>query len=289
MLTQLDNQLRSLELKCRRPVEHLLSGEYHSIFKGRGIEFEDVRPYQPGDDVRIMDWKVTARTGTPHIKRYVEEREQFIYLVVDLSASVTDDPSGRRRSTVAEIGALITLAAVRNQDRVGLILFSDRVEQVIPPRKGRQSALRIMEALMTFEPQGRGTCLREALDCLGHLAVKRSVVFVLSDFLTGQVLEEMSTLTVRHDLNAIRIFDPDLRPDALSGLVRIHDTETDDERMVDLGDAGRRGGRERTSLRESLLSHRIHLLDIAVGGDCVAALNNFFRSRQQRIYEETGG
>jgi uncharacterized protein (DUF58 family) len=289
MLTAIDSQLRSLELKCRRPVEHLLAGEYHSIFKGRGIEFADVRPYQPGDDVRTMDWKVTARTGRPHIKRFTEEREQFIYLAVDLSASVTGDVAGQRRTTIAELAALIALAAVGNHDRVGLILFSDRVEHVVPANKGRQHALRLMEALMTFQPEGRGTCLHEAMTCLGQLARRRSVIFVISDFLATDAVNALSTLGVRHDLNAIRVFDPEQKCGDLDGLLRIRDAETGEVRLVDLGAAKSRAETPVASLREALLGRGVSLLDMPVGGDCVTALETFFRTRHQRIEGDTGG
>jgi uncharacterized protein (DUF58 family) len=163
VLSVLDQHLNLLELKCRRPVEHLLAGEYRSVFRGRGVEFEDVRPYQPGDDVRTMDWKVTPRTGKPHIKRYIEEREQFIYLLGDVSASMRLDDGGMKHKTVVEISALITMSAIKNQDRVGLILFSDGVEQVVPPGKGRSHALRIMDERMNFKPKGKGTDIVETL------------------------------------------------------------------------------------------------------------------------------
>ncbi|MDA9317379.1 DUF58 domain-containing protein, partial [Puniceicoccaceae bacterium] len=156
MLDEIESRLNLLEMKCRRPVEHLLAGEYRSVFRGRGVEFEDVRIYQPGDDVRTMDWKVTARTGEPHIKRYIEEREQFIYLLVDVSASMLHDQEERKRQTMSEVCALLTMAAIKNQDRVGLILFSDRIEHVISPGKGRLHAMRIMDDLMHFKPKGKG-------------------------------------------------------------------------------------------------------------------------------------
>ncbi len=289
MLTALDNPLRSLELKCRRPVEHLLAGEYHSVFKGRGIEFADVRPYQPGDDVRTMDWKVTARTGRPHIKRFIEEREQFIYLAVDLSASVTGDVARQRRTTIAELAALIALAAVGNHDRVGLLLFTDQVEHVVPPGKGRQHALRLLEALLTFQPVGRGTCLREAMTCLGQLARRRSVVFVVSDFLVHDAEAALGALGVRHDLNAIRLVDPADSTGGLTGLLGIRDAETGEERLIDLAAATTRAQPAGADLREALMGRGVNLLDMPVGGDCVAALETFFRSRHQRIEGETGG
>ena len=155
-----DRRLDLLELKCRLPVEHLLAGEYRSVFKGRGIEFEEVRPYTPGEDVRSMDWKVTARTGVPHVKRYVEEREQMLYLMVDLSASTLSDAEKAKRRTVAEFCGLLTLSALSNNDRVGLIMFTDRSELVVPASKGRQQGMRILDALSGFEPKGSSTRLK---------------------------------------------------------------------------------------------------------------------------------
>ncbi|MBL7077766.1 MAG: DUF58 domain-containing protein [Kiritimatiellae bacterium] len=289
MPAKIDSPLTTLELKCRRPVEHLLAGEYHSVFKGRGIEFEDARPYQPGDDVRAMEWKVTARTGTPHIKRYTEEREQFIYLLVDVSASLLDDPGGARRDTVAEICALITLAATKNNDRVGLILFSDRLELVVPPAKGHQHAQRVIEALMTFQPVGKGTSFPIALDCLGHMARKRSVFFVVSDFLADDFIDDLGALAIRHDINAVHLIDRRHRPGESRGLLRIHDSESGEPGLVDLAESRDEGARHQRNLQELLLNHGVDLMEVAVGENCVTALNDFFRSRQRRIDDETGG
>lgn len=289
MLPDLDSQLNSLELKCRRPVEHLLAGEYHSVFKGRGIEFEDVRPYEPGDDVRSMEWMVTARTGTPHIKRYIEEREQFIYLLVDVSASLFGEPRGARRTTLSEICALLALAAVANNDRVGLILFSDRVELVLPPSKGRQHALRLIEAIMTFEPEGKGTTFAAALDVAGHLARKRSVFFVLSDFLAADAVEETGALAARHDVNAVHLVDRRYRIDDKRGLLWIHDSESGVSQLADLARSRDELTRHQEEMREALLNHGANLMEVSVGEDCVAALNAFFRARQRRIEDETGG
>jgi len=144
MLDDLDSQLSKLELKCRWAVEHHLAGAYRSVFKGSGIEFEDVRPYQPGDEVRSMDWRVTARTGTPHIKRFVEEREQFIYLLVDVSYSLLHDTTHSLRGTMVELCSMLAMAANKNQDRVGLILFTEDIEHVISPNKGRSHILHIL-------------------------------------------------------------------------------------------------------------------------------------------------
>jgi uncharacterized protein (DUF58 family) len=289
MLSELESQLNLLELKCRRPVEHLLAGEYRSVFRGRGIEFEDVRPYQPGDDVRSMDWKVTARTGEPHIKRYIEEREQFVYLLVDVSASMLHDADGEKRKTMAEVCALLTLAAVKNHDRIGLILFSDRIEKIVPPGKGRSHAMRIMDELMHFKPQGRGTDFTEMLGRFGHMARKHSIAFVVSDFMTDDYVQELQALAYRHDINAINLSDPHLLNPNVSGLVRMQDSESDEQRIVDLGRGGRDKSEHSARLKQTMLESGVHLLDLEVGADCAQALAGFFHERQSRQANETGG
>lgn len=283
MLEELDRNLNFLELKCRRPVEHLLAGEYRSVFRGRGIEFEDVRLYQPGDDVRTMDWKVTARTGVAHIKRHIEEREQFIYLLVDLSGSILHDSNGKTRRMVAEVCALITMAAIKNQDRVGLILFTDRIELIVPPGKGRSHAMRIMDALLNFQPEGRGTNFPEMLGRFGHLARKHSVAFVVSDFLAKDFARELQSLAFRHDINAIHVKG---RSAAVTGLVRMEDSESGEQRVIDL--KVNDGNREEI-LRQQMLESGVNLMELEEGADCVEALAGFFHSRQRRVIDETGG
>lgn len=286
MLDELDRNLNFLELKCRYPVEHLLAGEYRSVFRGRGMEFEDVRPYQPGDDVRMMDWKVTARTGVAHIKRHIEEREQCLYLLVDLSGSMLHDAQGRTRQRAAKVCSLITMAAIRNQDRVGLMLFTDHIEWVIAPGKGRRHAMRIMDALLNFQPQGRGTDFMEMMGCFGHLAAKHSVVFVVSDFLTDGYVRELQALAFRHDVNAIHIAGPLAGPNDINGLVRMEDAETGVQRVIDLS---ANASDRRQGLRQQMLEAGVDLLELADGVDCVEALAGFFHARQRRVIDETGG
>lgn len=286
MLEELDRNLNFLELKCRRPVEHLLAGEYRSVFRGRGVEFEDVRPYQPGDDVRTMDWKVTARTGVAHIKRHIEEREQFVYLLVDLSGSILHDANGRTRRMVAEVCSLITMAAIKNQDRVGLMIFTDRIELVVPPGKGRSHAMRIMDALLNFQPEGRGTDFPEMLGRFGHLARKHSVAFVVSDFLAADYAPDLQALAFRHDINAIHIAGPAAGGAAADGLVRMEDAESGKQRVIDLRESdGKRGD----ALRQQMLEAGVNLMELADGADCVEALAGFFHARQRRVIDETGG
>ena len=284
-----DARLSLLELKCRRPVEHLLAGEYQSVFRGQGIEFEEVRPYQPGDDVRSMDWKVTARTGTPHIKRYIEQREQVLYLLVDLSASILNSPEDRKRRMVTELCSLLTMAAVKNNDRVSLILFTDRVELVVPPGKGRAHALRIMDALMNFQPQGRETAFETVLGHFGHMARKHSIVFVLSDFMADDYLEELRALAGRHDLNAVNVLDPQSQLTTSTELIFMEDAETGRQRYVDLVSAGRDGQTHHVDLQETMLQSGIGLMEVAAGEDGVTALAGYFRSRLRRLADVTGG
>ena len=282
-----DRRLDLLELKCRRPVEHLLAGEYRSVFKGRGIEFEDVRPYTPGDDVRSMDWKVTARTGVPHVKRYVEEREQMFYLMVDLSASTLSDAEKAKRRTVAEFCGLLTLSALSNNDRVGLIMFTDRVELVVPASKGRQQGMRILDALSGFEPKGSSTRLDVALDTFSHLARKRSVGFVISDFLAANYEQELSAAGFRHDVIAVNLFEAVELEAPRSGMARIRDSETGKLDVVDFQAAQSRS--KLAKIRELTLECGVDLINLQSGGDCVAVLSEFFKSRQRMAADETGG
>ncbi|MEM1157893.1 MAG: DUF58 domain-containing protein [Verrucomicrobiota bacterium] len=289
MLDEIEIHLNALELKCRQPVEHLLAGEYRSVFRGRGVEFEDVRPYQPGDDVRTMDWKVTARTGEPHIKRYIEEREQLIYLLVDVSASMRHDTQGRKRKTVSEFCSLLTLAAIKNQDRIGLILFTDRIEQVIPPAKGRSQAMRIMDELMHFKPVGTGTRLSETLGRFGCMAQKHSIVFVVSDFLTEDFVLELQALAFKHDVNAIHLAETPVSTSPVSGLMRMEDSETGVQRVVDLKMSEDLNHRRENQLKQEMSNSGVHLLNLEAGANCVEALAGFFRARQRITLSETGG
>ncbi|HSH46843.1 MAG TPA: DUF58 domain-containing protein, partial [Longimicrobiales bacterium] len=176
-------QVRLIELRTRGWVNTLFSGEYHSVFKGQGMEFAEVREYQPGDDVRNIDWNVTARTGHPHVKKHVEERELTVMLLVDLSGSEHFGTRGRMKAELAaEIAAVLALSAIRNNDRVGLVIFTDAVEHVVPPRKGRRHVLRLIRDLLAFRPTGRGTNIATALDYVGRMLPHKAIIFMLSDF-----------------------------------------------------------------------------------------------------------
>ena len=289
MLDHIEHRLNLLEFKCRRPVEHVLAGEYKSVFRGRGLEFEDVRPYQHGDDVRAMDWKVTARTGEPHIKRYIEEREQVVYLLVDVSASMRHDNSGNKRETLTELCALITLSAIKNQDRVGLILFSDQIEQIIMPSKGRRHAMRIIDELINFKPTNKKTDLLSMLERFRHLSRKYSIVFLISDFLTDPSMLELQALSSTHDLNTIQILHPANEPKKGRALIRIEDAETGQQEVIDSTYQNTQYAAQQVQLREEMLKAGVNLMQIESGNDCVDALTAYFHERQRREIDETGG
>lgn len=220
-------QVRRLELRNRRLVRDLLVGEYASVFKGRGVEFADVRPYQFGDDIRTIDWRVTARAGSAFVRRYVEERELTLYLVVDRSAS---DAFGSRRRTKAELAtevcAVLALAAARVNDRVGALLFTDAVEYHVPPRKGARNALRLIRELVAFEPRGTRTDIAGALDYVNRVTRRRAMVFVLSDWLATGWAHALSVVARRHDTIAVHLADPREQELPDVGLIALADPES---------------------------------------------------------------
>ena len=235
--SELARQIRFIQIFTNRAVNDILAGEYQSVFKGRGMEFDEVREYQPGDDVRTIDWNVTARSGHPFVKRYVEERELTVLLAVDVSASGLFGSVAKRKSEVAaELCALLAFSAIKNNDKVGLLLFSHRIERFIPPRKGGSHVLRIIREVLGYQPQGRGTDLAQALEYLGKVARKRGVVFLLSDFLAADFKKPLALLARRHDLIAISIADRrELTIPAL-GLLELLDAESGESRVIDSSD-----------------------------------------------------
>src|SRR5262245_26108117 len=234
-------QIRRLQLRARRAVEDLLGGEYHSVFKGMGIAFEEVREYLPGDDIRTIDWNVTARMGHPFIKRFVEERELTVLLLVDCSGSQQFGTQlQQKREVAAELAALLAFSAVSNTARFCLPAFTARVARFVPPRKGTRHVLRLIRDVLFFQPEHRGTSLREALDYLNRVQHRRAIVFLLSDFLDTGYERLLKRTGRRHDLVAVRITDPreeDLPP---VGLLSVEDAETG--RAV-LADTSRRAAR----------------------------------------------
>jgi uncharacterized protein (DUF58 family) len=295
MQQDLDTRLRQLQLQTRYPVEHLLAGEYRSVFKGRGMDFDEIRPYEPGDDVRTIDWNVTARTGHPHIKRYIEERELAVWFLIDTSASCRTGHGERTKwDAMHEITALLTLSATRNNDRTGLILFSDRVEQIIPPRKGKLHAMRLLNDLLKAEPQGRNTDLQPALDALAHLARRRSLVFIISDFLFTTDREQLGLTGFKQDLIAVAVNDRQETEPPVCGLAAVADSETGTTMLCDLNrthqnDYRRSFTAQRTALKTELDAVGADLIELQTHSDCAETLTFFFRNRLRRTADESGG
>ncbi len=282
-------QVKLLELRTRGLVNSLFTGEYRSVFKGQGMEFAEVREYQPGDEVRSIDWNVTARMGKPFVKRYIEERELTVMLAVDLSGSERFGTRKRFKSELAsELAAVLAMSAIRNNDRVGAVLFSDRIEHVVPPRKGRKHALRLMRDLLAFEPVGRGTDLAGALEYTQKMLAHKAIIFVVSDFQTAELEQPLKLLAQRHDVVAVTVDDPSeqVLPDI--GLARFVDPETGHTLDVDTSDPDVRARFTETVTAE--LAARRHLLrrlaidEIPVGtdGGVVDPLIRFFRTRETR-------
>jgi uncharacterized protein (DUF58 family) len=285
-------QVQRIHIRTRRLVDGALAGEYHSVFKGRGMEFSEVREYVPGDDVRTIDWNVTARMGQPFVKQYVEERELTVMLLVDLSASGQFGSVTRFKSEIAtELCAVLTLSAIRNNDKVGLILFTDRIEHFIAPQKGRNRALRVIREMLVFEPAGRGTDLGGALEYLHKVCRRRSVTFLISDFLARDYERPLRLVHKRHDVVPICIADPRERELPDLGLMMLRDLETGEYALIDTGSAAvRRAYREQRAAaalaRERLFrSLGIDLIEVDTRESYMRPLMRFFRLREKRRRE----
>ncbi|MEK9501127.1 DUF58 domain-containing protein [Gaopeijia maritima] len=282
-------QVRRIELSTRGLVNDVLSGEYHSVFKGRGMNFAEVREYQYGDDIRTIDWNVTARAGTPFVKIHEEERELTVMLVVDLSASGEFGTRGRFKAEVAvEICALLAFSAIKNNDKVGLIIFTDRVEKFVPPRKGRRHVLRVLRELLYHRPEGTGTDIAAALDYLNHVQRRRAVTFLVSDFLDDGFEKPLAVAGRRHDLVAVRLRDErevELPP---LGILAIEDPETGERLVVDTSRPAFRArfsetvARRREALDRRLRRSKVDVIDIETGEPYDRPLMRFFRDRARR-------
>jgi len=283
------SKIRRLELKTRAFVETAFAGQYRSVFKGRGMNFEEVREYQPGDEVRAIDWNVTARLGHPYIKKFTEERELTVMLVVDVSASgAFGSVQLAKRELAAEIACVLAFSAIRNNDKVGLLLFSDHVELYIPPKKGRIHTLRLIREILFFEPQGRGTAPEEALRYLNRVLTRKAVVFLLSDFQTPLADRELGATARRHDLVALPVIDPCERelPDA--GIVLFEDAETGEQVEVNTSNSTVRtvyahfAEKRREEWNRAFQRRQIDAIALSTDEDYLPALRNFFRTRERR-------
>jgi len=282
-------QVKLLELQTRGLVNSLFTGEYRSVFKGQGMEFAEVREYQAGDEVRSIDWNVTARMGRPFVKRYIEERELTVMLAVDLSGSERFGTRGRFKSELAsELAAVLAMSAIRNNDRVGAVLFTDRIEHVVPPRKGRRHALRLMRDLLVYEPVGTRTDLPAALEFTGKMVAHKSIIFIVSDFQAPDLEHPLKLLAQRHDVIAVTVDDPSERTLPDIGLARFIDPESGETLDIDTSDPDvrRRFGEvveeEITSRRRLLRRLAIDEIPVHTDGSIVEPLIRFFRARETR-------
>ena len=267
----------------------LFPGEYRSVFKGQGMEFAEVREYQAGDEVRSIDWNVTARMGKPYVKRYIEERELTVMLAVDLSGSERFGTRARFKSELAsELAAVLAMSAIRNNDRVGAVLFTDRIEHVVPPRKGRRHALRLMRDLLVFEPVGRGTDLAAALEYTGKMLSHKAIIFVVSDFQTEDLEQPLKLLAQRHDVVAVTVDDPSEQDLPDIGQARFVDPETGTTIDIDTSDARVRATfaaavtAELSARRRLLRRLAIDEIPVSTEGGVVDPLIKFFRARETR-------
>lgn len=280
-------KVRRIEIQTRSVVESVLSGGYHSAFKGRGMEFSEVRTYVDGDDVRSIDWNVTARMGQPFVKKYIEERELTVMLMVDASASGEFGSSGQLKGEIAvELCAVLAFSAIKNNDRVGLIIFTSEVETYIPPKKGRNHVLRVIRELLYFRPRKRGTSIAEASRYLSLVQRKKAVVFLVSDFFDADYQRPLRVAARRHDVIAVSITDPRERALPDVGLIELTDPETGKSMLIDSGSRAVREAysaemeRRRTEVKSFLRSTGIDEIPMSTDGDYVEPIVKFFRKRE---------
>ncbi len=285
-------KIRRIELRTRKLVNDSFAGAYHAVFKGRGIAFDAVRPYEPGDDIRDIDWNVTARAGEPFVKRYVEERELTVMLALDASASASFGTVNRqKRDLAAELGAVLAYTAVSNNDKVGLLIFSDQVELFIPPRKGRNHVLRLIRDLLAAQPTHRGTDISLALRTINQLLRRRAIVFLISDFLASsqEYARDLRVTGRRHDVIAVVLSDPREQSWPDVGLVGLRDAETSMVMWIDTTSQNWRKQFQQQTRRfqkmrdETLSRAQVDRIDVPIDGDYVQALTLFFQQRAQRI------
>ena len=282
-------QVRRIEISTRGLVNEVFSGEYHSVFKGRGMNFAEVREYQYGDDIRSIDWNVTARNGSPFVKIFEEERELTVMLVVDVSASGEFGTRERLKGEVAvEICALLAFSAIKNNDKVGLIIFSDRIEKFVPPRKGRRHVLRVLRELLYHRPEGRGTDITGALEYLTHVQRKKAVTFLVSDFRDEGFDKALAVAGRRHDLIAVRLGDTRERELPPLGYLELEDPETGERVVVNTSDPhfrmafATRVTNDRNDLDRAFRKSKVDVIDIETGEPYVRPLMRFFQDRARR-------
>ncbi len=286
---ELQHKIRHIQIMAKKAVTDILAGEYHSVFKGRGMEFDEVREYQPGDDIRTIDWNVTARTGTPHIKRYIEERELTVLLAVDLSGSGQFGSTSKTKNEIAaELCGLLAFSAIRNNDKAGLLVFTDEIELYIPPRKGTRHVLHIIREVLRLKPHGKKTDINLALNHISKLFKKKAVLFLISDFRAPDFSKTMRAAAKRHDVIAISITDPAEMHLPKAGMIELTDNETGDTLLVDSSSKNVRrkfariSAAQRQELITMLKKQAIDHIAIRTENDYVGDLVHFFKSRERR-------
>jgi uncharacterized protein (DUF58 family) len=282
-------KVRHIEIRTKGLVNDLFGGEYHSVFKGRGMTFSEVREYQPGDDIRLIDWNVTARSGSPFVKVFEEERELTVYLMVDVSRSGHFGTQLQFKSELAiEIAAVLGFSAIKNNDKVGLILFSDEVEKYIAPKKGKSHVLRVVRELLYHQPRGKGTSLKTALDYLLRIAKRRSVVFLLSDFMDDGYWSSLKITSRKHDIIGLQMNDPFELTIPDIGLVKVHDPETEESTWIDTSSDTERKQFENRVIEERDIFKRecdrigFDLIPISTDKDYVEPIMSYFKKREKR-------
>ncbi len=290
MLTkELLKQVKQIEIRTRGMVNEVFSGEYHSVFKGRGMEFSEVREYQIGDDIRNIDWNVTARYGHPFVKIFEEERELTVMLLVDMSGSLMFGSYEKTKQRIAaELSAILAFSAMKNNDKVGLILFTDQIEKFVPPRKGKSHVLRIIREVLSFEPQGNKTDLKGALEYFHHTIKKKSIVFLLSDFIDQNYEKILKIVGKKHDLIGMLLEDPRERELPKAGLIKFKDSETNETRWLDTSsrkvqDWFSKYIKDTEEFRRDLfVKSKLDIIRIDASKSYVKPLVDFFKLREKR-------
>ncbi len=286
---ELLKKIRRIEIRTKKLVNDMFSGEYQSTFRGQGMEFEEVRLYEPGDDIRLIDWNVTARTGYPHVKKFKEERELSVVLLYDASSSGQFGTRERFKSeTAAELCALLAFSAIKNNDKVGLIIFTDEIEKFIPPQKGRGHVLRLIREILYFEPRKTGTNIAGALEYFSKVIKRRSVVFLVSDFLSEDYSRPLQIANRRHDVIAVKITDPRETSFENVGLLELEDAETGEVFVIDTGsrefrkEFAARADEDVENLKKEFRKIDLDFMNIRTDQSYIVPLMNFFRMRERR-------
>jgi uncharacterized protein (DUF58 family) len=283
-------KIRRIEITTSKLATDFLSGQYESVFKGRGIEFDEVRDYQPGDEIRTIDWNVTARMGMPFVKKFVEERQLTVMLLLDASSSSSFGTTKRfKKELAAEVCAVLAFSAIQNNDRVGLIIFTDRIEKFVPPRKGLHHVLRVVREALYFHPKGKGTDIAGALRYLDNVVTRRAVTFVMSDFFAKEFKKPLSIANKKHDIVAITITDPRETELPNAGIIELIDAESGKPYLIDTSSAKVRrsyadkSGRLREERKKVFGSVGVDHIDISTDRSYVEEFIKFFRMRKRRI------